>query len=152
MIHYEFLMLARPDITSDEAAGIEKHFDTQLAAHKGKALLFDRWGKYHLAYPVRKNKYGVYLLARIEISETETTPFLKDMQTYFKIKVHDVIMRHVVKRLESDTPLTYEKPDSVEAREGERLDPSLDKIAASLKESTPKAAPSTDDKDTKDKE
>ena len=59
-------MLTVPEITADETKSIEQQFDRVVADKKGTMVSFERWGKYRLAYPVKKNDYGVYFLARFE--------------------------------------------------------------------------------------
>ena len=68
MFRYEVLFLTVPEITKDESEGIKSHFLKVVRSHKGMLLSFERWGKYHLAYPVHNNEYGVYFLARFEVA------------------------------------------------------------------------------------
>jgi len=67
MLKYETLILSVPEATTDEANKMESQVNKIIEANKGKLISFDRWGKYRLAYPVKKNKYGVYFLTRFEI-------------------------------------------------------------------------------------
>ncbi len=137
MIRYEILMLARPDMTSDEIANLEKAFEKNIADAKGKVVTFDRWGKYRLSYPVEKNAYGQYMLSRFEVSTELKGKLLKDLDTLLKIKWNDQVVRFVTKLLEPDAPLTYAKPEPVEGNEGRERDKALSKIEASLKDTKP---------------
>ena len=69
MLRYEALMLAVPEITQDEVKNLESQFEGAVSGSKGAMLSFERWGKYRLAYPVKKNEYGVFFLARCETAE-----------------------------------------------------------------------------------
>ncbi len=112
MNRYEILMLAVPAITGDEATNLEKGLADIIKKGKGEVLSFERWGKCRLAYPVRKNDYGVYFLTRFDV-ETDKVVF-EEIKTAFTVKFNDMIMRHVLVRLEPGQTLEYRRPQSVE--------------------------------------
>lgn len=112
MQKYEILMLAVPEITQDEITGIQRHIDDAAKKSKGALISFERWGKYKLCYPVQKNSYGVYLLTRFELPEGSTA--LKDLQSLFTIKLHNVVMRHLTSKLDANQSLEYHRPKSLE--------------------------------------
>lgn len=109
---YEVLMLSVPEITKDETVGLEKSLDGIIRGSKGSTVSFERWGKYKLAYPVRKNDYGVYFLARLEVPSGSTLH--EELKSFFAIKVNDVVMRNLVARLDVDASLEYQRPRSLE--------------------------------------
>ncbi|MBS1987160.1 30S ribosomal protein S6 [Candidatus Dependentiae bacterium] len=112
MLRYELLMLAVPEITQDETKGLETLVEKTIKNAQGSMISFDRWGKYRLSYPVKKHDYGIYFLVRFEMEKTQ--PLLADMASLFAISVNDLVMRHVVTRLDIDKPLAYDRPPSVE--------------------------------------
>jgi small subunit ribosomal protein S6 len=109
---YEALMLAVPEITQDEIKNIESQLDSLVRKVKGTTISFERWGKYKLAYPVKRNDYGVYLLMRFE--GEDYTDLLKDIDTVFKIKLNNVVVRSIISDLPMDTSLVYQRPKSLE--------------------------------------
>lgn len=123
MSHYETLFLAKTEITDDEISVIEHYLDKQLANIKGKLSVFDKWGKYRLAYPVNKSNYGVYILARYEIEDKPTVKnFMKELDTFIKIKCNEFIMRYVNTKLSPDAPTAYIKPDSIDTSRSTNVD------------------------------
>lgn len=140
MVRYETLMLVRPDVTNDEFSSLEGDFARIVEGVKGKLSAFDRWGKYRLAYPVQKNSYGVYALARFEVAPTAMQKLLDDLQLHFRIKANDVVMRHVNYRLATDAPQAYQRPDSLDTGSESRLDPSVRRFAKTIQQD---AAPAT---------
>lgn len=90
MLRYEILMLAVPTITQDETKSIESGLDRVFKEGDGTMVSFERWGKYRLAYPVKKNDYGVYFLARFEADDAHK--LLEDIKPLFKVKLHEVVM------------------------------------------------------------
>ncbi len=138
MNRYETLMLARPDITSDELTNLQEQVEKALGKTGTKVSVFDRWGKYRLAYPVQKNSFGVYILARYEIADEVRTQALSDISTLLKIKWNDHVIRFVTKALDADAPTEYQKPEPVDGGGQERrFDKTLSKIEASLKDKKP---------------
>ncbi len=112
MIRYEGLFLTTPQITQDEAKNLELSLDTIVKKHKGSIVSFERWGKYRLAYPVRKNEYGNYFLMRFDIPEA--TDALNDIKQLFIVKLHTFVMREMFTRLDADQALAYQRSKSLE--------------------------------------
>jgi small subunit ribosomal protein S6 len=112
MMRYELLMLSVPEITLDEAKALESQIERTIRDAKGAVLSFDRWGKYRLAYPVKKNDYGVYFLTRFEIEDSNE--LLEELKSVFMVKLNDTIMRHMISRLSLNDSLEYQKPQSLE--------------------------------------
>lgn len=112
MRRYEALILASPEITKDEATLIETEIGRFAQAAKGSVISFERWGKFKLAYPVSKNEYGVYFLTRFEVPVG--TSIIEDLKMFFRVKVHESVMRHVIHALDIAQPLAYQRPKSLE--------------------------------------
>lgn len=108
---YEALMLTVPEITADEAKSIEQQFDRLVTDKKGSMISFEKWGKYRLAYPVKKNEYGIYFLARFETAQPE---LVNEVNTLLEVKLHELIMRSMLTRLGVNQSLEYQRPQSLE--------------------------------------
>lgn len=122
MKNYETLMLARTEITDDEISSLERKLDKIVSSCKGKMTIFDKWGKYKLAYPVKKNVYGIYLLSRCQIPADQVDSFFKEVDTLFRIKYNELVMRHVTVRLAEDVPSSYKYPEPVGSHRTSNLD------------------------------
>jgi len=123
MLRYETLFLATSEITDDEISSIERHMDKLLAEFKGKLSVFDKWGKYRLAYPVNKGDYGVYILARYELERGVNVPeFVKELDTFVKIKCNEFVMRYTSIKLSPKASTTYIKPDPIESNRSTNVD------------------------------
>lgn len=112
MLRYEALMLVIPEVTQDETKALESQVEGVVKQGGGTALSFERWGKYRLAYPVKKNEYGVYFLARFQAEKPEA--MLKELQTLLAVKFNDVVMRSMISALDSKQSLEYQRPHSLE--------------------------------------
>lgn len=122
MVRYEALVLTVPEITQDEVKRLETDFDSIVKTAKASTISFDKWGKYRLTYPIKKNDYGVYFLARFE---TEQAPFpvLEELKNLFAVKFNDVVMRHMIVALDKNQSLEYERPLSVEEAPAKEASP-----------------------------
>jgi small subunit ribosomal protein S6 len=112
MRKYEALLLTVPEITADEVKSIETQVDKEIKQVNGSIILFDRWGKYKLAYPVRKNEYGVYFLVRFELPQEAKV--LEALKALFAVKLYSVIMRHMISVLDPQAGTAYQRPPSLE--------------------------------------
>lgn len=107
---YEALLLTVPEITADESRTIEDHIDRIIKGVKGSIISFEKWGKYKLAYPVRKYDYGTYFLVRFE-SEAAA---VEEVKSIFAVKYHELVMRNMIIQLAPKQSLVYQKPPSLE--------------------------------------
>ena len=110
MVNYETLMLLCTEMTDDELGMLEKHLDKLISDKKGKITLFDKWGKYKLAYPVRKSVYGIYALMRYQIPADAAKVLSKEIDNLFKIKHNEVVMRYVNVKLNKEVSSVYKHP------------------------------------------
>ncbi len=111
---YETLYIAVPEITQAESAKVENQLSSLVKDAKGAIISSERWGKYHLAYPIRKNDYGVYYLFRFEIDDEGKEKLLENIKKTFGVKFHDLIMRNIVVHLHPEGSLEYKRPESLE--------------------------------------
>lgn len=119
-------MLTIPEVTEDEIKGIESQLQGVLRGAKGTLVSFERWGKYRLCYPVKKNEYGVYFLVRFELP-VEAMNILDELKALINVKFYDIIMRSMFSVLDPKQSLVYQRPTSLEEaprREGSFLRPS----------------------------
>lgn len=114
MFRYEVLMLTVPEITADETTALESQFDAILKEHRATSLSFERWGKYRLAYPIKKNDYGVYFLARFEAGVQDYRNLVEAIRVFLMVKNSELVVRHMIARLDENMPLTYQRPESLE--------------------------------------
>ena len=111
MLRYEVLMLTVPEITADELRSIERQLEETVSKAGGSMISFERWGKYRLSYPIQKNEYGIYLLARFESPAGTDLP--EQVRVLCAVRLHDVIMRSMVCCVTSEN-LAYQRPTSLE--------------------------------------
>ena len=144
MFRYEILILTIPEITKDEASTLEFQIEKIVNKAKGSIISFERWGKYKLAYPVKKNDYGVYFLVRFELEDSST--LIKDLNMLFAVKFSDLVARSVVTRLEKNQSLEYQKPPSLEDSPKRHISSFLEQRGLGSKEKEEEDAPDISEK------
>ena len=111
---YESLILTVPEITNDEALELEKSIEKKVQEEKGKLVTYDRWGKFLLAYPVKKNDYGIYFLVRFDVPIAKASHAIKELQQLFELKFNALVMRSITCNIPNDSPITYKRPQSLD--------------------------------------
>jgi len=111
---YETLILTIPEITSEESAKLETQFVDAIKKAKGNLISYEKWGKYKLAYSVNKNEYGIYFLARFDVSDEDKVELFEKIKELFSIRFNEIVMRHMNAVLPKQGSLEYQRPKSLE--------------------------------------
>lgn len=117
MAYYESVFIARQDITASQVEGLTESFSKLIADQGGKVASAESWGLRSLAYRIKKNRKGHYVLLNIDapgpaIHEMERQMRInEDVLRYLTIKVDafeegpSVIMQS---RQRDDRPRRYD--------------------------------------------
>ena len=62
MRRYETILIAHVDLSEDELSGLIARYSAILTGKKGILVKVERWGKRKLAYVIKKQARGVYVL------------------------------------------------------------------------------------------
>lgn len=106
MSYYECVFIARQDLSQTQAEALAEVYSRVLSENNGKVVNDEYWGLRNLAYPIKKNKRGHYIMLNIDapseaVQEMERQMrFNEDIIRYLSIKVDElskepsVMMRH----------------------------------------------------------
>ena len=61
---YETIYILRPDVDADAAEKVQNRVAEVITRESGRLLKVEAWGRRRLAYPVAKNKKGVYVYVK----------------------------------------------------------------------------------------
>lgn len=92
MRDYEILYIVRPDLEDDKVQDIVKRVNTLIGRSGGNAEQTSLWGKRKLAYEVKHQKEGSYVLQDFSI-EPDRVPELESA-----LKITEEVLRHLVVR------------------------------------------------------
>ena len=66
MAYYESVFIARPDITTVQVEAISDSFKAIIAENGGSATKDEYWGLRSLAYKIKKNRKGHYVMLNLD--------------------------------------------------------------------------------------
>ena len=107
MRYYELLYIVNPNIEDDRVKNIIDEIGNEVGKYKVSIINHYIWGKKRLAYPINKNKYGIYILMQFSAEQFD---FLKDFERF--LILDKTVIRHQIVRLD-DEPAKVEDIESV---------------------------------------
>ena len=93
MNNYEVMFIAKP-LEDAEVDPIAEFVSNLIKKNGGNVEKVDRWGKRHLAYPVKKQADGNYVLINFE-ADPEV---IKEIDRVMKIQ--DDILKHLIVKID----------------------------------------------------
>ncbi len=129
MRDYEVLYIVRPDLDDDKVQDAVKRVNTLIERSGGSADRTNLWGKRKLAYEVKHQKEGIYVLQDFKIG-ADRVPELEAA-----LKITEEVLRHLIVRKPEKPgaptvtpppaevalePVAVESKGAAEASEGDR--------------------------------
>ena len=118
MRYYELLYIVNPNIEDDKINAIIDEIGKEIEKNKVSNFNHYLWGKKRLAYPIKNNKYGIYILLQFGAEQVD---FLMEFERFLILS--KTVIRHQLVRLD-------EEPAKVE-----NIEPIVDKDKSTEKES-----------------
>lgn len=94
MAYYEHVFIARQDITASQVEGITADFSKVIEENEGKVAKTEYWGLKNLAYKIKKNRKGHYILMNID------APHAAVAEMERQARLHDDILRFMTIRVD----------------------------------------------------
>ena len=89
MRFYETVFIARQDVTSNQVEAIAQHYTGIIKDHGGEVSKTEFCGLRTLAYPIKKNKKGHYILLNIAVEPTA----IKEMER--QMNLNEDVLRYL---------------------------------------------------------
>jgi len=124
MALYEHVLIARQDISAQQAEALNDQLKALLEEQGGKVAKIEYWGLRNLAYRIKKNRKGHYSLLAIDAP----APAVKEMERQLSIN-EDVLRYGTFKVEELDLELSPILARRDRERERERRTPYDDLMA-----------------------
>lgn len=120
MRDYEILYIVRPDLEDDKVQDVVKRVNSLISRSGGSAEQTSLWGKRKLAYEVKHQREGSYVLQDFQI-DPGRVPELESA-----LKITEEVLRHlIVRKPEKSAPTTSVAPPPAEV--------SLEPVSAAAK-------------------
>jgi small subunit ribosomal protein S6 len=95
MPFYENVFIARQDISSTQAEALTEQFANLIAEQGGKVTKKEQWGLRNIAYRIKKNRKGHYVLMNIEAPAAAVTEMERQM------RINEDILRYLTVRVDA---------------------------------------------------
>lgn len=95
MAFYESVLIARQDLGASQVSSLVSDLSETLKANGGEVVRVDNWGLKNLAYRIKKNRKGYYVLLNISAPATAIAEYERllrvneDVIRYMTVKVED---------------------------------------------------------------
>ncbi len=108
---YECVFIARQEISAQQADALAETFANVIAENGGSVPKRENWGLKSLAFRIKKNRKGHYVLLNIDGPSTAINEMERQM------RLHEDVIRHMTVRVEE-----LEEGPSIQARAGRDRD------------------------------
>ena len=122
MRYYELIYIVNSNVERKKIDQIMKDISSKLENTDSKIINHVVWGKKKLAYPIKGNTYGNYILLHYEGGDNNK---LNEFDSWLKLS--GLVIRHMIVRLD-------EKPDVVKGFGDEKLENNPEKKPEELAE------------------
>src|SRR5262245_2015321 len=116
MPFYENVFIARQDISATQAEALAETFSTLIGELGGKVTKKEHWGLRNIAYRIKKNRKGHYVLLNIDAPAAAVTEMERQM------RINEDVLRYLTVRVEAleEGPSAMLQSRSRDDRDGDR--------------------------------
>ena len=130
---YEILFIVRPDVPEEEMDAIVEPLKNVITSAGGVVDKVDKWGKRRLAYRVKKQREGYYILLQFSIDKAADT--VKELER--RLRVSDTVIKFLTVRIDEELKRLEKLKKKREKRAARKPPPA----AAAEEPQTPGAVP-----------
>lgn len=95
MAFYENVFIARQDLSGTQAEALADHFTEILTANGGTVTKREYWGLRTLAFRIKKNRKGHYILLNLDAPPAAVQEMERNM------RLHEDVLRHLTVRVDA---------------------------------------------------
>jgi small subunit ribosomal protein S6 len=113
---YEHMLIARQDISAQQVDALATHLKTIVESEGGKVEKHEYWGLRGLAYRIKKNRKGHYVLLNID------APAKAIAELERQLKINEDVLRYLTVRVEQFEQSSSSKKREREGKEREKVE------------------------------
>jgi len=95
MPNYECVFIARQDVPSGQIESLTNQFASVISENGGRVAKTEYWGLKSLAYRIKKNRKGHYILLNLD------SPYDAVAEMERRMRLHEDVLRHLTLRVET---------------------------------------------------
>ena len=108
MANYESVMIARQDLGASQVSSIVEDLTNVIKKEGGEVVRVDNWGLKNLAYRIKKNRKGHYVVLNIAAPASAIAEYERLM------RVNEDVIRYMTIKVEEFSSANAEKESAVE--------------------------------------
>lgn len=116
MNYYEILYVVNPNHGKDKISEIIGEVSSHIESKKHAVVDHNFWEKKALAYPVKKHKYGNYILLNTEFKNSD---FVNEFKVF--LNLHAEVLKYIIIKLDGkpEAPVVEDTTNEVEDKKEE---------------------------------
>ncbi len=87
---YETVFIISPELNDDDVKECSGRIEELITKYKGEIVTVENWGKKRLAYEVKRQRYGTYILIHFK----GTSELLKELERTYKMS--ETIIKYII--------------------------------------------------------
>lgn len=108
MANYESVLIARQDLGASQVSNIVEDLTNVIKKEGGEVVRVDNWGLKNLAYRIKKNRKGHYVILNIAAPASAIAEYERLM------RVNEDVIRYMTVKVEEFSSANAEKESAVE--------------------------------------
>ena len=108
MANYESVLVARQDLGASQVSNIVEDLTNVIKKEGGEVVRVDNWGLKNLAYRIKKNRKGHYVVLNIAAPASAIAEYERLM------RVNEDVIRYMTVKVEEFSSANAEKESAVE--------------------------------------
>ena len=108
MNKYESVLIARQDLGASQVSSLVDDLKKVVAEQGGEVVRVDNWGLKNLAYRIKKNRKGYYVLLNISAPATAISEFERVM------RINEDIIRYMTVKVDSFSDVNQNSESAAE--------------------------------------
>ncbi len=108
MANYESVLIARQDLGASQVSSIVEDLTNVIKKEGGEVVRVDNWGLKNLAYRIKKNRKGHYVVLNIAAPASAIAEYERLM------RVNEDVIRYMTVKVEEFSSANAEKESAVE--------------------------------------
>ncbi len=107
MRQYETMVLLSPELTDETVDEKVSGFEKKVTEGGGEILNVERWGKKRLAYPIQRQRHGIYFIVTYHSGPEVVADIEREMRIdeetwrYMTVRMDEVLLRKLEKNAKS---------------------------------------------------
>ena len=94
MRSYEMVFIVHPEVEGDDFTTVIEDIEALIERNEGRVAQIEPWGLRRLAYPIKKQESGQYVMLQLELEPQSVAEIDRGL------RLMELVLRHLIVRLD----------------------------------------------------